>query len=109
MKRNGRVFEVPETQQQPRNHADPYVFHDAELFFAVYAGKAPSIRDMSFNWRMAGGFGGLAIFLGRGSSFVAPQSVTYSDAIGRAIVTDGSLQGVVVVDVGSIAVTNTFF
>lgn len=107
VKRNGRVFEVPD--RTPRAHADPYVFHDAELFFAVYPGTLPSVRDMSFSWRMTGGFGGLALFLGRGSTFVAPQSLAYSNAIGRAIVTDGSLQGVVVVDVGSIVVTNTFF
>jgi hypothetical protein len=107
VRRNGRVFEAPSGAARP--HDDPFIFHDAELSFFVYGGDQPSRRDMSFSWRMSGGFGGLALSLGRGSSFVAPQALTYSNAIERAIVTDGSLQGVVVVDVGAVSVTNTFF
>ena len=107
MKRNGRVYEPP--NRVPRPHQDPYTFHDAELFLLVYPGLEPSKRDMIFSWHMTGGFGGLAVSLGRGSSFVAPQALTYSDAIGRAVVIDGSLQGVVVVDVAAVRVTNTFF
>jgi hypothetical protein len=107
VKRNGRVFEAP--NGPPRTHDDPFAFRDAELSFLVYSGTDPSVRDMSFSWRMSGGFGGLALSLGRGSSFVAPQALTYSNAIERAVVTDGSLQGVVVIDVGAVSVTNTFF
>ena len=59
---------------------------------------------------MSGGFVPLSIALGRGSPLVAPQAIYYHPVLGsNLLVTDGALQGVVLVDLYQLAVSNSFF
>lgn len=110
----GRAYEVPHATWASKGtgigHADPLTFHNPQMYFAIYEGTEPSTRDMQFAWQAAGGFVPLAISLGRGSSGVAPQSMIHHPVLGpQVLVTDASLQGVMLVDLYQLAVTFNYF
>ena len=109
----GRAYEVASlgSVRSPtaRTHTDPLLFKNPYFSAFVYAGTAPSRRDMSFNWSMVGGFQPLEVDIARGSTQSAPQSLVYHPALGsEVLVTDASLQGVLSVDLFSFVVARNF-
>lgn len=111
--RTGRIYEIPTSSgsRDPnvREHNDPYTFHNPYFFALVYEGAQPSRRGMTFSWSMTGGFQALEVNLGRGSSQIAPQSMVYHPALGtEVLITDAALQGVMSVDLFSLAVVRNF-
>lgn len=93
-----------------RSHTDAFTFHNPQMYLAVYPGTQAPKRDMTFAWHMTGGFAPLGISVGRGSPLVAPQTMVYNPILGSSVlVTDGALQGVVLVDMYQLAVSNAFF
>jgi hypothetical protein len=138
--RTGRAYELPPTQTSavkyrpeldrepapdkagltPDELASRYVFHNAHLFFAIYPGTpirdengnlvTSSQRDMTFTWRMSGGFVPLAISVARGTVQVAPEAMLSHPVLGsQLLVTDAAQQGVVMIDLDQLAVSKTFF
>jgi hypothetical protein len=93
-----------------QSNVGEFTFHNPQMYLVVYPGKQAPKRDMAFTWHMGGGFNPLVIGLGRGSPLVAPQSMFYHPILGSSVlVTDGALQGVVLVDMYQLAVSNAFF
>jgi hypothetical protein len=109
--RTGRAFEVPNSPAKPdiQPHDGAYTFHNPNFFSVVYAGAEPSRRDMAFVWQMSGGFVPLEINVGVSSIQVAPQAMYYHPVLNtEVLVTDGALQGVVTIDLGTLAVNRDF-
>jgi hypothetical protein len=111
--RTSRLYEVPAINgardPQARPHTDPYTFHNPYFYALVYEGTQPSRRGMTFGWSMTGGFRGLEISLGRGSTQVAPNSMFYHPALGtEVLITDAALQGVLSIDLFDLAVVRSF-
>jgi len=107
--RTGRAYEVlnnercadgnPQSPTCPgRSLTDRYTFHNPFFFSVLYQGTSPSTRNMTFSWRMTGGFSALLLDIGRGSAAVAPRATAYSSSLQQLLVSDGAQQGVVVVD-----------
>ena len=97
-------------QPLAQDQNSPFTFHNPQLFFVLYPGTSPSRRDMSFTFRMVNGFQALTIPLARGSVQVAPQSMISSPALGsQVLITDGAQQGVLTIDLNSLAVSRQFF
>ncbi|MCC6647337.1 MAG: hypothetical protein IT374_17410 [Polyangiaceae bacterium] len=118
--RTSRAYEVAYTDKlgdacavragfSPRPHDDPRAFHNPSMFFVVYAGCDPSRRDMRFSWDWGPGFTPMSIALGQGSVAVAPQSLVKHPVLGASVlVTDGALQGVLLVDLMRLAVVGQY-
>jgi hypothetical protein len=110
--RTGRAFEVPfdmSTKVDIQAHDGRYTFHNPNFFSVVYAGAEPSRRDMSFSWQMSGGFVPLEISVGLSSVQVAPQAMYYHPVLNtEVLITDGALQGVVTIDLGTLAINRDF-
>jgi hypothetical protein len=114
--RNGRVYQyewrsATQPQGAPTQFAlnSPYLFHNSQMMFGVRSGDTPSLRDMYFFWHMQGGFYGLEVSVGRGSALVAPQSLRVVPSTGELMISDGSLQGLVLVEMGNESVSRSFF
>lgn len=68
-----------------------------------------SQRDMIFSFRQGGGFVPLMINLAASTSFVQPLSMTVLPQTGQLAITDGSTQGLIMINLGSQTVAQTFF
>ncbi len=118
--RTSRAYEVPYTDRTgdtcalrpsfaPAPHDDPRTFHNPAMYFVVYGGCEPSKRDMRFAWDWGPGFSPMSIQLGQGSVAVAPQSLVKHPVLGESVlVTDGALQGVLLLDLRRLSVTGQF-
>lgn len=118
--RTSRAYEVSYTEQNgesctlksifsPKKHDDPRTFHNPSMFFVVYSGCEPSKRDMRFSWDWAPGFAPMSIQLGRGSVSIAPQAMVKHPVLGeQVLITDGALQGVLLVDLRRLSVVAQF-
>lgn len=121
--RNGRVYQYewrsaligkkdPDGNQIQDDHfalTSKYLFRNSQMMFGVRSGDTPSVRDMYFFWHMQGGFYGLEVSVGRGSALVAPQSLKLVPSTGELMISDGSLQGLVLVEMGNQSVSRSFF
>lgn len=118
--RTSRAYEVEYTDRDgeacslrasfsPKPHDDPRTFHNPAMYFVVYAGCEPSKRDMRFSWDWGPGFSPMSIQLGRGSVSIAPQSLVKHPVLGESVlITDGALQGVLLVDLRRLSVVGQF-
>lgn len=61
--------------------------------FALYRGRAPSVRDEAFRWQTTGGFSPLVMSLGTISTTVSPQSIQFVTQAEQLAVVDGASQG----------------
>jgi hypothetical protein len=61
----------------PGGPGSPCVFENLLARFAVYRGRVPSVRGMTFSWQTAGGFLPLMGTLTSTASAVMPQHITY--------------------------------
>jgi hypothetical protein len=82
----------PDQQLLPRG----CVFDALKARFAVYSGTAPSIRDMTFSWRVSGGFVPYQLSLANSytGAAVMPQSMTFAQSLNAFFVVDSVSGGV---------------
>jgi hypothetical protein len=69
------------------------IFENLTSRFAVYRGKEPSLRDMTFTWDQTGGFYPLLGSLAAQSTVVLPQSLAYVSEFESIAVVDGASLG----------------
>jgi len=68
-----------------------------------------SERDMAFSFTGTSGFFPLLINLASSTTFVQPQSVTWLPQIGQLAVADGSVQGLMMVDIASLTLSKSYY
>jgi hypothetical protein len=66
-------------------------------------------RDLSWEFTVVDGFTNLFINLATNGSEVSPKSMLFIPSLGQLAVVDGAQEGLIIVDLGTIAVTGTFF
>jgi hypothetical protein len=98
---NGRVREAP---AGPLADDDPLAFHNPFFRFAINAGA--SVRDMQFRFSTGGEFTPLTLSIAVNDPDVQPTNARYLPNTGELVVSDGSLEGIVLVDLNALAVTN---
>jgi hypothetical protein len=85
-------------------------FENATSRFAIFRGSEPSQRDYSFIWQTTGGFAPLFADLSTAqSSSVLPQSLVFVPQLNQVAVADGATQGLVMIDLGTVAVDALYF
>jgi len=110
---NGRVLETA-SDAGPVGDGDPLAFHNPFFRFAINAGASDvgagstSVRDMRFELDTQGAFDPLTMTMITSDSNVQPTSVTYLDATGELVVSDGSLQGLTFIKLSSLAITRQY-
>ncbi|MFW5739639.1 MAG: hypothetical protein ACOC1F_04675, partial [Myxococcota bacterium] len=104
---NGRAYERAPTEPIPE-FGGPNVFRNPVMQFVVWSGGSPSEEDMTFTFREQNGFSPLLINLAAATSFIQPQSISLAPT-GELVLPDGSAQGLVFVDLGSLGVSRSIF
>jgi hypothetical protein len=104
----GRVREAPTPTsiEDAVSDTSPFAFQNPFFRFAIQAGG--SRRDMQFAFDTLGGFRTLAVSLVTTDPNVQPQAVRLLEPTGEIAVTDGSLEGLTLVGIGSLAVTRQY-
>jgi hypothetical protein len=69
------------------------IFENLLARFAVYRGRTPSVRGMTFSWQTAGGFVPLVAALTATSSAVMPQHIMYLPELQSIAVVDAASLG----------------
>jgi hypothetical protein len=77
----------------PSSPAAKCIFNGLTDRFALYRGRAPSLRGSVFTWQTTGGFVPLSMSLANLSSVVSPQSILYLQHPEQMAVVDGASQG----------------
>jgi hypothetical protein len=90
-------------------HDSKCVFENLTHRFAVYRGAMPSVRDMAFSWKVAGGFITLGANLAAQTAAVSPHSLMFVPQLGQLAVVDGAAEGLVLVSLDSVSVSRLFF
>lgn len=89
---------------QPTDKAWSCVFDGLNERFALYRGRAPSVRDEVFTWQTTGGFAPLLMSLSSVSTVVSPQSIQYLRQSEQIAVVDGASQGLSLFSLDTFAV-----
>lgn len=87
----------------------PYLFKNPQMQFSIWEGNKPAVRDMAFAFHESAGFVPLATSIASGTLLVSPQSMVLVPSLGALAVADGASQGLVLVDLGIVGVSQTFF
>jgi len=130
--RNGRALYWPQhfdetsgdiTSQIPAVD-DPRVFRNPTMQFWIHPASATTQpdpanpgaqrqpfadRDKYFSFTTVGGFYPLVINLGASTTYVQPQSVTWLPQIGQLAIADGSVQGLMMVDIASLTLARSYY
>jgi hypothetical protein len=77
--------------------------------FAVYRGRSPSVRGMTFSWQTVGGFRPLVVDLTTQTANVSPQALVFVPQIQQLAVTDAQSQGLSFVSLDSLGISRLFF
>jgi hypothetical protein len=77
----------------PGEKGSECVFENLLARFAIYRGRAPSVRGMTFSWQTAGGFLPLVGTLTTASAAVMPQHITYLPQYQSFAVVDAATLG----------------
>ena len=95
----------------PVPHDSSCVFQSLTLRFAVYRGRQPSERDMSFEFRVSGGFVPLSASLLTvgGTTSVSPQSLEYVPQLAALAVADGAQKGLTFIALDNVGVSHMFY
>jgi len=104
---NGRALERDRGEPIPELDG-PGVFRNPAMQFVVWRGTAPSERKMAFTFRQKDGFSPLLVNLAAATSYIQPQSLELAPT-GELAIADGSAQGLVFIDLGSVGVSRSFF
>ncbi len=84
--------------------AESCIFNGLTERFAVYRGRTPSVRDMTFTWSTTGGFVPQEMSLLSLSTSVAPQSIQYLSQSEQLAIVDGASQGLSLFSLDTFAV-----
>jgi hypothetical protein len=122
--KNARAFDVPwavpDTTGACNSPAlppgldrnSPLAFRNPMFSFVIWQGCTPLVandhtetaRDMQWRFSLRGGFQPLTVSISQGTTAgVSPQSMRFIDSLGQLAVVDGSLQGLVLIDLNSLA------
>lgn len=82
-----------DTAVLPGRKAAECIFSGLNERFALYRGRAESVRDSVFTWQVAGGFAPLTMSLSSVSTSVTPQSIQFLPEPEQMAVVDGSSLG----------------
>jgi hypothetical protein len=67
-------------------------------------------RDLAWKFTVSGGFSPITISLaGTTGATVAPQSMLFISSLGQMAVVDGSQQGLVLIDLDTVAFSTNYF
>jgi hypothetical protein len=79
------------------------MFESIKARFAIYRGREPSVRDMTYRWAVSGGFVPLSTSIASASVGlnVVPMDMVYSEPLNAMVVVDGASGGVNLVDLTS--------
>jgi hypothetical protein len=112
--RNGRVIEAARVTQSadvPKIDG-PATFRNPIMQFWIQPGAQGHTlgdRDMTFSFTSNGGFLPLLVNLGASSSYVQPQSAIYVSQLGQLAVVDGSVQGLMMVDLNGLIIATSYY
>ena len=107
---NGRVLRTPNTFRNARvPDGSPTAFINQMFRFAIVDGTEPPQRDMQLRFATSGGFRPLTVTLLSDTRNIAPVGITFVPPTGELAVTDGSLQGVITVNLASVQSARQFF
>ena len=105
---NGRAFDRALAEPIPDFNSEG-AFRNPVLQFVIWQGQVPTERDMSFSFSQTGGFAPLLVNIAASTSFIQPQSMDIVPRTGELAIADGSAQGLVLIDLGSVSVSRSFF
>jgi len=103
----GRAFERDQSATVPAFDGAG-VFRNPAVQFVVWRGAAESERGMTFSFRQSEGFTPLMINLASATRYVQPRSLVVAPT-GELALPDGSWQGLILVNLGSLAVSRSFY
>lgn len=87
----------------------PCVYQGLTTRFAIYRGTQRSVRDMVFGWEYSGGFSALSVSTAADTTSVSPQRMFWLPQTQNVVVTDGAAQGLVLIELDSVAVRRSFY
>jgi hypothetical protein len=104
---NGRILENP--ADEPVQEGSPFVFRNPMFRFAITPGSAPSERDYQFRFVTQSSFPTMVIPLSTETTDLQPQAITFLPSTGELVVTDGQLEGLILVGVDSLRPERQYF
>ena len=118
-RRNGRAIPAPSTGDLPPadiSDGGQYAFQNPMFRFVVYDPprnadnlRRPPVVGQQFRFTTAGSFSPLLVKLSTDATLIQPVGMSYVPATGQLAVTDGSINGLLLIDLSSSAVARTFF
>lgn len=87
----------------------PCVFDSISARFAIYAGSAPTPRDMNYTWTVTGGFTPLVANMMTQTTSVLPQSMVFIPQLGQLAIADGAAAGLTLISLDTVAVSRLYF
>jgi hypothetical protein len=104
---NGRIRPAP--PDAPVAADDPRAFRNPMFRLAIANGDIPPERDMQFRFVTQGSFEPLFINLAAGTADLQPQAIRFIPSTGEMAITDGSLEGLILVHPGTLDVSRRYF
>jgi hypothetical protein len=120
--KNARAFDVPWSTPAAGcapaalpatlDRNSPLAFRNPMYSFVIWSGCTPLVandhtevtRDTQWRFSLRGGFSPLTVSITQGTtSAVSPQSMRFINSLGQLAVVDGSQQGLVLIDLNSLA------
>jgi hypothetical protein len=87
---------------------EPLAFRNAMFRFALFPGEADSVRDMRFEFTTKHAFSPLSRSLVVDDDDIQPQAIEYLTPTGELVISDGSLQGITMLDLNYLAITRQY-
>jgi len=104
----GRAFDHDVAEPIPDFDGEG-VFRNPVMQFVLWRGAVDTERDMAFSFNESSGFAPLLVNLAAATSFIQPQSMDLVPRTGELAIADGSAQGLVLIELGSVSVSRSFF
>jgi hypothetical protein len=106
---NGRVLEQARAGAQIPTVGGPNVFRNPMMQFWIHPGQEPSVRDMYFSFNETGGFIPLLVNLAASTSYVQPQAMQFFPQLGQLVIIDGSVQGLMLVNLSQLTLSASYY
>jgi hypothetical protein len=107
---NARAPEIPRTLTQPPVRTSPLAMRNPMFSFLMWAGTNPlegdftsSERNLIWKFSTRGQFTPQTLALAANNVAVSPQSMRFIETLGQLAVVDGASQGLILVDLNSVA------
>jgi hypothetical protein len=107
---NGRVRSAPNNVEKILDGSE-FAFQNPQLRFGITQGPNEPQRDMQFRFVTQGSFAPMFmdLTLFAETADLQPNSITYLPATGDLVVSDGLLEGLFLINPGSVDITRQFF